>query len=314
MLGFLMLDRLGLRPRSGNYPAIANALADGLTAGRIQADNRLDVIAGCAGLIGPLLALANIRKSTVEGNDAFLALAVSCGDHLVAHQSEDGAWPSTDAKKSLTGFSHGAGGISAALAKLHRATQMNRFLTSAQRGLAYERSQFSPARSNWPDFRTTENSTQFMNSWCHGAPGIALSRLCLRNTSLWDRKAEQELQGALGTTVRDNVAVDQLCCGAFGRAAILSMAAACGLGAQWAAAAKEILAESMGVAVRNGGAYRLFSMVEGNVFLPGLFTGNSGIGLVLLTMDDWRILASCLSCGLLEIGDGRDCVDSKVEG
>jgi lantibiotic modifying enzyme len=209
-----------------------------------------------------------------------------------------------NAKKALTGFSHGAGGIAAAPARLHHATQMNRFLTSAKRGLAYERSQFSPARGNWPDFRMTEDATQFSNGWCHGAPGIALSRLCMRSTALWDSTAEQELQIALTTTAQEKAAVDQLCCGEFGKAAILSIAAHCGLGARWAAAAQEIIADRTGNAARHGGDYRLSSLVEGHVFLPGLFTGISGIGLILLSMNDWRVPATCMSCGLLEMRHG----------
>jgi len=300
MLTLLMLDRSGLRPRSGNYTTIARAVAEGLTVERIHADKRLNVIGGCAGVIGPLLALARVEDGAGEPDGGLLALAVSCGEHLVAHQSEDGGWPHLDAKKPLTGFSHGAAGIAAALARLHRATGMADFLRSAQHGLDYERSQFSPERGNWPDFRTAETPTQFMNSWCHGAPGIALSRLCLRGTALWNTAAEQEVQVALATTMRDAVPVDQLCCGSFGRAAILRIAAACGLGAAWARAAEDILARSVALAERSGGAYRLFSLAEGHVFLPGLFTGNSGIGVVLLKVDDWRDVATCLSAGLLE--------------
>ncbi len=306
ILSLLTLERLGLRPPSGSYSAVAHALADRITVERIHADNRLDIIAGCAGLVGPLLSLARVREAAGESPRDLLALAGACGDHLVTQQSENDAWPSMDAKKSLTGFSHGAGGIAAALARLHRATQATRYLTSARRGLAYERSQFSPPRGNWPDFRTTEHSTQFMNSWCHGAPGIALARLCLRHTCLWDAEVEQELEVALTTTVRDDVAVDQVCCGAFGKITILKIAAANGLGTHWGAAAEAILTRRIGRAERHGGAYRLFSPAEGHIFLPGLFTGTSGIGLVSLTMEDVDVLAGCLSCGLLENRNGRD--------
>ncbi len=303
LLGALALDRSGLRPQSGTYTELAKRLAAALTAARIHDDTHLDVTSGCAGLIGPLLMLAGAEGAARRGDSAPFALAIACGDRIVAQQTADGAWPNADAKRSLTGFSHGAAGISAALARLHRMTGADRFLTAARRGLDYERTHFVAARGNWPDFRTTGRAERFMNTWCHGAPGIALSRLCLRMTSLWDERAHEELAVAFATTLQDDVHVDQLCCGEFGRAAILDVATACGLGTQWVDAAGRMRARSVRAAERRDGAYRLFSAVDAQVNVPGLFTGSAGIGLGLLAADDPRVAADCLSCGLLGTTD-----------
>ena len=49
--------------------------------------------------------------------------------------------------------------------------------------IKYERSVFSTKDNNWPDLRTdpenmsNDDQNHFTTSWCHGAPGIGLSRL-----------------------------------------------------------------------------------------------------------------------------------------
>ncbi|WP_437035052.1 lanthionine synthetase LanC family protein [Streptomyces sp. enrichment culture] len=83
----------------------------------------------------------------------------------------------------LTGFSHGAAGIGLALLELHKETGRDHFLTFGRRAFAYEDELFDPVERNWPDLRPPvgperdPSSPRFAISWCHGAPGIALSRL-----------------------------------------------------------------------------------------------------------------------------------------
>lgn len=79
----------------------------------------------------------------------------------------------------LTGYAHGAAGIALALLELHAATGLPEFLETGRLAFAYEDSVFDPERGNWPDYRRHGNApaTSFALAWCHGAPGIALSRL-----------------------------------------------------------------------------------------------------------------------------------------
>jgi lantibiotic modifying enzyme len=220
----------------------------------INSDNDLDIIFGCAGLIGPLL-----RIGTTKAID----LARMAGNRLVDRQDDDGGWivPALG-KKALTGFSHGASGEAAALVKLAVATNYRPYYDAAEK--------------NWPDYRTSVAITepQFMLSWCHGAPGIALARLCLRSTPLWDSNTAEDLELALTATTEAARGEDSLCCGRFGRAAILR-AAHERMGEElWLKAARHLEMQAM-AQIANDGSYNF-----GDVL--GLFQGATGIGLELL--------------------------------
>jgi lantibiotic modifying enzyme len=234
----------------------------------INSDNDLDIIFGCAGLIGPLL-----RIGTTKAID----LARLAGNRLVDRQDDDGGWiVPTLGKKALTGFSHGASGEAAALVKLAVATNYRPYYDAAARALQYERAQYDAHEKNWPDYRTSVAITepQFMLSWCHGAPGIALARLCLRSTPLWDSNTAEDLELALTATMEAARGEDSLCCGRFGRAAILR-AAHERMGEElWLRSARNLEMQAM-AQIANDGGYNF-----GDVL--GLFQGATGIGLELL--------------------------------
>ena len=267
----------------------------------IRADLGLDMIAGVTGLIGPLLR---------DGSTRALDLAVVAGDHLLALQNEQGAW-SRRGKQPLLGFSHGTAGYLAALVKLGQQLGEQRFLDAAAKALSYERERFDAEHANWPDYREyhPDQPNRFMTSWCHGAPGIALSRACLFGSPLWDELCVDEMTHALQTlTALKLPFCDHLCCGTFGNAGILRVVAE----GPWAksvtesvrAAAiersSELVAQAVSIANDNGGAFRGFGTSEGNLLLPGCFTGISGMGLALLDQlnrDDR--LGTLLTLGLL---------------
>jgi lantibiotic modifying enzyme len=141
-----------------------------------------DVVSGAAGGIPALLILGESL-----GSDAPLRCAESLGDRLLATatRSNDGwSWgeeaTGIESERDLTGFSHGAAGIGWALSELYAATGESRFRQGAWEAFHYERSCFRPAESNWPDFRESDGSEEPAPcgvAWCHGAPGIGLSRL-----------------------------------------------------------------------------------------------------------------------------------------
>jgi lantibiotic modifying enzyme len=144
--------------------------------------------------------------------DGVLPLATRLGEHLLAtvRQSENGwSWNTLDGQteRDPTGFSHGAAGIAWALLELYAETDNPQFRHAAERGFAYERQWFSSEHENWPDFRTIANaasgagSANFALAWCHGAPGIGLSRVrgyeILKNQEL-----KREAEAAIRTTTR----------------------------------------------------------------------------------------------------------------
>ncbi len=148
---------------------------------------RADIISGKAGAIIALLAL----RKTIDVKDEFLlGLARKLGESLLATaESNIGySWKSPDiqTRYNLTGFSHGAAGIGFSLLKLFVDTGEFRFRQAAELAYKYERHYFEPSQGNWPDFRKSSNldiHSSFGTVWCHGAPGIAISRLAGYDTT-----------------------------------------------------------------------------------------------------------------------------------
>lgn len=223
-----MLGEPGLSER-------AAGLVDGLDYGTEPLEN--DLIAGRAGGVLALLALAELGVSV-----ASLERAVGLGHDLVAAAERDQrgwSWPSPSSPEqhNLTGLSHGAAGVGLSLLELHRASGEAGFRAAAEAAFAYERSWFDPRAGNWPDLRATalqgwpeEAPPPCATLWCHGAPGIALSRL--RAGELGDGNGcVGEARVALETTaaaIRHQLAAGNysLCHGIAGNAEVLAEGAA----------------------------------------------------------------------------------------
>lgn len=163
-------------------------LAQGLKALREAAkipDGQIwmDIIGGSAGAIQALLELAQ-RLDVPE----LVEQAVSHGKLLLqsAVKSDKGwSWDTLpgQSEKHLLGYGHGAAGIGCALLELWAETGDAQYREAAVEAFRYERGYFSPQDHNWPDLRSMaaygvpENQTVFALAWCHGGPGIGLSRL-----------------------------------------------------------------------------------------------------------------------------------------
>ncbi len=268
----------------------------------IESDQQLDVIGGCAGLIGSLLRL---------GTEQSLQLALRAGDHLIAKQNEEGAWSSSPYQPALLGFSHGTAGYVAALARLHAFSGDERYRTAAAAALAYERARFSKDKGNWPDYRkglsnTDADQPNFMVSWCHGAPGIALGRACLWGTALWDEQCAEEIKVGLQTTAASQAfGTDHLCCGSLGLMVLLEMLSSGPwsidepLRSQFQDVAAQHRLQALRRCLGEQVELRCFGTKEGSITLPGFFTGLSGMGLALLEDRQSRTVVSQLvSAGL----------------
>ena len=297
LLALQLLQRSGLQDAS----SLAELLIDQLRSERLLADEGVDVIGGVCGLIGPLL-LAGTPKAQ--------ELAIICGDRLLSLQLANGGWPAglpSSGKPPLTGFSHGAAGMAAALARLSQVSGEERFAKGARQAVGYERSVFDGERGNWPDFRTSSEPSEFMLSWCHGAPGILLSRWILAAEAMADEQTAAEQQTARASTLtslehlssRVGEAPAHLCCGVLGLTSLLRIdAQASGqeLAAPVAAAESAVIHQA-----RASGGYTYFSVDNGSLNLPGLYTGKAGVALALLeAVDGQRWLPVVLSAGLLD--------------
>jgi len=169
-----------------------------------------DVLSGCAGSIPVLLHLGreHNRQDMIE-------LAIHYGQHLLdtARRWTFGlSWNTLQlseqpelSQRDLLGFSHGAAGVAWSLLELYQETKQDQFRQGAEQGFQYERHWFSPQQRNWPDFRGfqglghTIQEPGFMIAWCHGAPGIGLSRLRAYEL-LRDETYRQEAEIAIHTT------------------------------------------------------------------------------------------------------------------
>jgi lantibiotic modifying enzyme len=171
----------------------------------------LDVIAGTAGAIPPLLKLQCRYPQPY-----LLDRAIELGDGLLAAANRtDRGWSWTtmvpapgNAAPDLTGFSHGTAGVVWSLLELHRHTGRPDFLEAAKQGIRYEQSWYQPEMENWPDFRGTPtplpDGTYRYNcalAWCHGAPGIALGRLRAFQITQ-DPEIKAQAQAAIRSTAR----------------------------------------------------------------------------------------------------------------
>jgi type 2 lantibiotic biosynthesis protein LanM len=271
----------------------AQALSDWITPELIAADKQLDIISGASGAMLGLLSLYG-----VTGQATVLERAIACGQHLLTHQlSYEGAakaWQSLD-ERPLTGFSHGAAGISYALLRLYAVTQNRNYLEAALEGIEYERSVFSNSNANWPDFRGLGQTGQpsFLTQWCHGAAGIGLGRLGSFEI-VKTPEIEREIEIALQTTQRYALqTIDHLCCGNLGRVEVLLVGAQRCSRPDWHQAALQNATNIVAKAKRTGG-YQLFSNLPNSVFNPGFFRGTAGIGYQLLRLAQPEQLPSVL--------------------
>lgn len=194
----------------------AKKISDLITFDRILNDNQFDIVNGCAGTILSLLSLYSFT-----GDLDIIEKAIFCGNHLInsrkKYKNFPKAWININKKIPLTGFSHGASGISYSLIKLFEKTKNISFLNVAIEGINYEKEVFSIKNLNWPDFRI-DNEINFIESWCHGAPGIGLSRLMEIETLKNYYDTDYDIKVSIELTNNHNInTFDNLCCGNFGR-------------------------------------------------------------------------------------------------
>ncbi|MHB1260472.1 MAG: lanthionine synthetase LanC family protein [Thermoplasmatota archaeon] len=160
--------------RSVNHALLDRSLRRRTTTGGA------DLMSGMAGAV-PIVA--DLAKRNIPA-------APAAFNHLVrqltkASQPRDRGitWEKADPKwvDGLTGYSHGNAGMAHAYAAAHEYTKDERFRALAISATAYENSHYVAEQGNWRDLRTTPPHGRAVCevAWCHGAPGIGLSRVAL---------------------------------------------------------------------------------------------------------------------------------------
>jgi lantibiotic modifying enzyme len=212
----------------------------GLALGQLKSElpeDSFDVISGRAGAIAGLLELHKQHH-----RDEFLNLARHHADVLIrtAQKTDEGwSWHSSlmPARADLTGFSHGAAGVGWALLEVNRSLKDQAYHRGGVEAFRYERKWFDARQENWRDLRIFDpalgpapGDDLCSLAWCHGAPGISLSRLRAYELS-HDVSYLKEAEAGLRATGKFLRAVEQgqgsfcLCHGQSGNAEALLLAA-----------------------------------------------------------------------------------------
>jgi len=262
------------------YVKEASFLASLIDTKKIEEDRNYDIVLGSAGLI---LALLSLYDQTKE--KSVLDKAKSAGRLLLEKaQKMEGnslAWPCSFGEP-LCGFSHGVSGIAYALFKLAKISKAPEFKKGAEQALLYERRLYSLSKGNWPDLRNNQkDSSPF--SWCHGAPGIALSRLYSMELYPDPKKRKEAALGLKATQEHLVGGVDHLCCGTFGRIAILWDAGILLKDKKLQEIALKETAVKLDEYIKKG-TFTLFYGLPEKVESPSFMTGLSGIGYFLLRL------------------------------
>ena len=279
-------------------------------AGNETRDMGMDVIAGGGGGIPALLQLS--RRVDPE---LAVGIATRLGEHLIAiaaREAEGFSWATmrTSSTRNLNGYAHGAAGIGHGLLELYAATGDGQFRYAAEQSFLYERHFFSEEECNWPDLRHTElgeyqfegrmddlrdrlragnpltpQGRRYMAAWCHGAPGIGLSRLRAYQL-LGDPVYLEEARSAFTSVERslsDELGMNfSLCHGRGGNAETLMEGARILGEPGLLAAARESALAGIERFENAGEPWPCGTM--GGVQDPGLMLGEAGIGLFLLRL------------------------------
>lgn len=197
-LGLLWNDRELIRRAKERLPSLHDIIRD---------EKNPDFSGGLAGFI--VMSL-NIYQET--GDKDYLDMAQFAGDRLMQLLTEI---------DEGTGLAHGASGYAWALGSLGKVTGKKIYKDKTEKLLLYENTFYDPATGNWDSAAVSKNQKRKRVYWCHGAPGIALSRLMLKNTSNLELIAK-DLDISLKTVICEGVIESHcLCHGTMGNADIL---------------------------------------------------------------------------------------------
>lgn len=267
-----------------------------------ESEYTLDVIDGCAGAIPAVIRLNQKRNDLVLNE-----LLVKMGEYLLqrAEAEQTGiSWNTMPhgSAANLTGYAHGAAGIAGALLELYQYTKDERYLKAALAGFAYEESCFDPEQENWPDFREgdaprlQEGERRGCGcAWCHGAPGIGLSRLRAYEIT-GDTTFKTAGQTAVNTTSRyfgrKELGNFSLCHGVFGNADLLLYAADVTGDQVSAVRTEEVAAEA--AEQFEGRKIPFPNGTQSDYNSPNMMLGMAGIGYGFLRLADRKKFGSVL--------------------
>lgn len=248
-----------------------------------------------SGLAGLTILLTQCRRIEERRK---LSLVRKCGERIVELAESEGNkayWTYTDGNKfagerkmTLGGFAHGSSSIALALYILYRHTGDQRFSAVMKKALSHDRSFYAEEIKGWVDGRTPMLKHD-SGSWCHGATGVALSRLLLISLGYDDESLRNEISIARAQIEKKIGYNLSVCHGSMGNLEILQAvtgemgkdAARC---SEWVnAIANEIICNK-----------DIICGDDNKNSQVGLFMGFAGIGYQLLRFYDWEGVSSIM--------------------
>jgi len=276
------------------------ALSDRAHELAIGEPDAADLIVGSAGMIMAGLSLHRDRP-----DHGWLDQAESWAADLLERSETDDSgsqrwWPSDIAghaeEPPLLGLGHGAAGCAWPLAELAAATREHEWFAPVEEAVAYERTWLDHERGNWPDLReltTTDvaagKEPAWPAFWCHGAPGIGLTRLRFYEMT-GDRRYADEANIAIVSALRFSAEMGREAAGfdaslCHGLAAVIELlrdAASILRDPSHLAAAFEVVEIVEQMVTASGGQWP--SGVRDGGENPSLMLGMAGIGGALLNL------------------------------
>ena len=275
-------------------------------------DRGIDVIGGAAGAIPILLKIYEELKE-----DWIAEMAINLGEFLInsANMETTGwSWGGSNTNiRNLCGYAHGAAGIGHAFFELFSFTGSKYFLYPAEQAFYYEEQFYNEEENNWPDFRYSELSNyiyydqvnelrkllqaggsikpyvkNYMSAWCHGAPGIGLSRLRayeITGDEIYKIEANKCIKNTLDTmSMRGNYS---LCHGIFGNLELIHNAGILLENGSYQTITNEIVSAANDEYENNNAIWPCGTVGGAND--PSLMLGEAGIGYTFLRIHDHNI-------------------------
>ncbi|MFE4712817.1 type 2 lanthipeptide synthetase LanM family protein [Paenibacillus sp. NPDC056722] len=249
----------------------------------LRHDKEFDIIGGAAGAIAVL-----VRSFELVKDDLFLKIAMECREHITNNvflvKPDEISWIGI-AQKPLTGFSHGNAGIIFALSLLNQYEESSEVTEIIRKGMKFENQ--SMVEQNWIDFRKPIKEAS-SSAWCHGAPGIVISRLILTKSTDFgiSTQAQTDLDQAIHNLFYDGFGREHsLCHGDIGNAMILIEYGRETNQANYVQIGQNLLLES----IRNAETEGYKCGVGKNIETPNLMVGLAGVVYGILFACDKRI-------------------------
>lgn len=192
-------------------------------------------------------------------------------------------WPTCEGRPSA-GFAHGCSDIAHSLQQLGRRTGDRACYDTVTEAFAFERVLFEEHGTDWPDTRHQEGP--LMCSWCHGAPGIGISRLSALHAGFDESGIRSDLRLTLqqASEFWPSADPDILCCGSLGRADFVLEAGRLLRDEQLVSLARSMVDRVVSRATSTGS---FLLPVDGERQLEsGMWQGTTGIAFSLLRMAD----------------------------